>query len=600
MSPLRAFVLQVVLLALLALGVVVGAWWIGAGVQPGPMTVAAGGEQCLSCHAGMTGLSPFHNPAAIGCAACHGGNIHAVKAEPAHKGMRVVPGNLADADLSCGAVGCHPGMADRVRTALMATGRGIVAVDRFVFGEQPTPNGTAALTELGDTPADTHLRQLCAVCHLGHEKTEPAPITELSRGGGCLACHAQYHLPRTPDTHPRLTINIADEACFGCHSRSGRISTNYEGWHETMLTADQVPVDDPGYRLLQDGRVFERQPEDAHHTLGLSCIDCHTARETMGDGRVYRHQEEQVEVECTTCHAEAPPTLAWAALDDEARSILRVRYGREWPERRFVQVAKTGLALNNVFVDEAGRPVLETKQTAKRFAVSSPAEVCTRAGHERVSCQSCHSAWVPQCVGCHTQRDTDGQWLEYLSDFFAEPPTLGVRADTTGGTPRIEPFAPGMIMTLNTHRRDPAGDVAAMAAEGSFHRLFAPSVPHTVSAVGRACTSCHNDPLALGLGRGVLALSGEGTNAIWTFTPAFAAMRDGLPADAWTAFLDAPIPPYATRLDARPFNRAEQQRILRVGACLTCHAPETDAFLYDDFTRALRQVSAACKVPSVD
>ena len=33
---------------------------------------------------------------------------------------------------------------------------------------------------------------LCVSCHLGGVKDNLGPITELSRGGGCNACHLQY------------------------------------------------------------------------------------------------------------------------------------------------------------------------------------------------------------------------------------------------------------------------------------------------------------------------------------------------------------------------------------------------------------------------
>ena len=41
--------------------------------------------------------------------------------------------------------------------------------------------------------------------------------------------------------HPSVSLKVSDNHCFGCHSRSGRISTNYEGWHETTLEAEQMP-----------------------------------------------------------------------------------------------------------------------------------------------------------------------------------------------------------------------------------------------------------------------------------------------------------------------------------------------------------------------
>ena len=50
---------------------------------------------------------------------------------------------------------------------------------------------------------------------------------------------------------------------------------------------------------------------------------------------------------------------------------------------------------------------------------------------------------------------------------------------------------------------------------------------------------------------------------------------DGLPADAWIPFLGTRAGMVSTRDDVRPFTVEEQRRILRVGACLTCHPAES-------------------------
>ncbi|MFN8134465.1 MAG: hypothetical protein U0Z17_04295 [Bacteroidales bacterium] len=38
-----------------------------------------------------------------------------------------------------------------------------------------------------------------------------------------------------PKFHPSINLNISNDKCKSCHSRSGRISMNYEGWHETEM-----------------------------------------------------------------------------------------------------------------------------------------------------------------------------------------------------------------------------------------------------------------------------------------------------------------------------------------------------------------------------
>jgi len=175
-------------------------------------------EGCLICHLPMNGFEKAHDPTAIGCASCHLGNAFTMNKAETHKGVVLVPGNLAQVKRTCGTSRCHPLLARRVIDALMATGRGMVSVDRFVFGETDSPDGVGNLSELGSSPADDHLRRLCASCDLGKNKENSRPIDSLSRGGGCTACHLKYspeakevlkaynHKGKLPDVHPPLTM----------------------------------------------------------------------------------------------------------------------------------------------------------------------------------------------------------------------------------------------------------------------------------------------------------------------------------------------------------------------------------------------------------
>ncbi len=582
-------------------------------------------ETCLNCHQNIIGFSVFHNPRVIGCASCHLGNPISDGKEAAHAGMTVVPGNLQQAEATCGFSGCHPQLSKNIQTSLMSSGRGIVSVNRFVFGETDSPDSSGSLSKLGNSPADSHLRKLCASCHLGNIKEKPAPISERSRGGGCVACHLHYgEAAKTalkiyrkngalPTVHPALTIKVSDAHCFGCHSRSGRISTSYEGWHETMLTAAETRGESQ-YRELQDGRIFERQLPDVHFERGMACIDCHTWRETMGDGREHRHAGEQVEIRCEDCHRESRPQIAGQGDFDIIE--LKIMGMRQWAgdSLRVVKAEKSGNPLLNVFLDGGNRLIVKGKNSGRVYHPTSPATICTReiSGHRRLSCQSCHTAWAPQCVSCHTEFDpaqpgfdhlagkaTKGRWVEYSGDFYADPPALGVRK--SAGKEVIETFVPGMILTINTEKKpdDPPGENDQL-----FRRLYAPISAHTIAAKGRDCQSCHNQPLAMGFGRGTLVFTktGQGRGR-WKFT-SFYAMHpaDGLPHDAWSGFLQTRDNMVSTRVDARPFNAAEQRRILRVGACLTCHPANSQNIrvIFSDFPEALKRLSERCLLPIFD
>ncbi len=580
-------------------------------------------EGCLVCHAGVTGFSPSHAPEAIGCASCHAGNPFTADKAAAHTRMILVPGNLADAARACGTAECHPTVVERVNRSIMTTMAGIVAVDREVFGE-PAPAGAPPphVADLGHSPADTHLRQLCASCHVGAAKAAWGPVHEDSRGGGCTACHLNYSpealdalrryegtghagaAREAPTVHPSLSLAIGNEHCFGCHSRSGRLSTSYEGWMESERQAPDPAAPDR-YRTLEDGRVFERAEPDIHHTKKLECIDCHTAREAMGDGLVHARKWEQTEVACEDCHlVGSPATVAAASLDAESRKILTVRK-RPADDRPFLAARATGQPLVNAFLDADGTARMWLKRTGEVLELRRPAAVCLQGGgHDRLSCISCHSGWAPTCSTCHTAFDPNGtgydllddlevrgEWVETAGNFRADPPALGIRA--VAGRDVVDTFVPGMILTID------AGDRTG----STVHRLYARTFAHTITAKSQSCESCHSDPQALGYGRGKLTYAREGDGGRWTFAPAMPpSIHDGLPEDAWIPFLGARPGPLSTRDDVRPFSVEEQRRILAAGACLTCHQGDSrvmqDAIA--DWEDALRRASARCLLPAWD
>jgi hypothetical protein len=503
----------------------------------------------------------------------------------------------------------------------MTTMAGIVAVNRAVWGEPPDRSPPDVAT-LGHSTADSHLRQLCASCHLGAPKAEPAPVTESSRGGGCTACHVSYSGPALaalerfrsdrmrragvahPTVHPDVSLRMDNGHCFGCHSRSGRISLSYEGWHEANpATSSRVT------RTLEDGRVVVQVAPDAHWEKRMICIDCHTAREVMGDGTMHLRKLSQARIACADCHPRnRVETMTLDRLDEESRRIVALRAG---PGRgRPLVAAASGDVFVNAFLDEQDRPRLARKADGVVLDLRPSAAVCTANAHEQVSCIGCHTAWAPRCLNCHTRfdparagydlladREVRGEWLEEGSQFTAEPPTLGVRSTTgaaTGGRGRlVEPFIPGMIVTLER----PGGGGAAR--DRVFRRLYARAFSHTVTRAGRSCRSCHNDPVALGYGKGRLDYTGTPGRGRWTFVPAHPPGPDGLPADAWVPFLESRNGFVSTRDDGRPFTIDEQRRVLTAGACLTCHAEDSPVMKASlrDFAAVLRRMSPKCSTP---
>ena len=505
------------------------------------------------------GFAPGHNFGTRSCTPCHRGDGQTDNETDAHRGMLAFPGNPDNADFACG--GCHPSQVSGVRNGFMNTGKGIVAITRQVFGDEPQHEPSFA--SLGHWPADSLMRKLCASCHLGHNRTAHR-LGSPRRGGGCLACHINAY-PRT--AHPGLTTKIKDRRCFGCHSRSARVSLNYYG----LAEADRPAGPDAGASnllRLNDGRLVERKDADVHQKAGMSCIDCHTGPGLMGSAEGLRYAREAVDIQCADCHRSARAPIR---LKDWPQEYAGYKARLSFPadaEQPFLRTERKGTPLWNLEV-EGERLWLHRKLSGGRIEIpqyrssSHPLE----EDHIRLSCEACHSRWAPQCYGCHLEyvpdeqqwdhrlgRLTPGRWREYRWGVESAEPILGVTADG-----RIHPFVPGMILMIEHPRWK----------QPRFHRLFAATSPHTTGKA-RDCESCHRSPRTLGLGAGRLFRCADG----WHFEPRRPALQDGLPADAWTA-----LPGNQVGASIREDDRSlSNQEILRVlDARLTAEAPADGA-----------------------
>ncbi|HEY3372202.1 MAG TPA: hypothetical protein VGK10_15210, partial [Prolixibacteraceae bacterium] len=351
---------------------------------------------------------------------------------------------------------------------------------------------------------------------------------------------------------------------------------------------------------LPDQRVLEFVQSDVHHQRGMACIDCHTSYDLMGDGIRHTHKEDAVSVQCVDCHTTGKVRSIEVSLlpDKESQMIGWLR--KRDPKTKVVLTVKNQQPLINTRVDSLDRVFLTDKLTGKEHESKPAASVCTKGkGHSRLSCEACHTAWVPQCIGCHNTFEketagfdllkgtaTKGSWVEFAGQNLPEPPVLGINTSTN----QVVTAMPGMVLSIDL-------ESFAKGKGKSFHRLYAPASGHTTQREGRSCQSCHNNPLAIGYGRGELVYRVTGNTGSWIFEPRFALNpNDQLPEDAWTGFLQEAKAPYATRSTLRPFSVNEQNRILEVGSCLTCHDGKSKVMdlALVNFPQTLARRSAKC------
>ncbi|PID72613.1 MAG: amino acid ABC transporter substrate-binding protein [Desulfobulbus propionicus] len=536
------------------------------------VTTAGYVEMCLSCHTEEK-LDPAHDRLIVGCSPCHLGDALAIEKDKAHRGIVRNPGDLRVVAKTCGVEGCHPSDIGKVKNSLMATNRGILATLLYYWGERETNDADISVEQLlesGETSlALDYYRKLCATCHLWKQKNDlpGAPAFFNEKGGGCSACHYQEAPGDVRETvtdfdgeaggdvgpdgkkkkpHPLIVKKVPDDNCIRCHNRSGRIGLSYIGVFEAEGYGTPYEKGKLSSRKLPGDRFYLEIGEDVHHAKGMSCIDCHTREEIMGDGTSYAHYEQQLEITCTSCHDANPGTT------------------------------RKKNHLTNVEREGKNAYLIGKNDRKKRLLNPPKHDVCTYPGHKRITCEACHSTWVPQCYGCHAKRDatqthldkltleeTPGWWEEGRSYIRYEKPMLAIWGD------EVVIVTPGCqdIVTLI----DDAGEV-----EGRFNRFTMAAInPHTTQAKGRSCKDCHASPKTIGLGEGTVTKE----DGKWQFYP----VNKGVDTlDGRTVGLDNFVTidgkalQYGSREDLRPFNKEEIESILRVGLCLDCHTRYDD------------------------
>jgi hypothetical protein len=300
---------------------------------------------------------------------------------------------------------------------------------------------------------------------------------------------------------------------------------------------------------LPDGRPIGAASADVHAAAGMTCIDCHTERELMGDGKRHQHANEALEIACADCHR---PAADPARADADRERVARV-LRRAWESR-----GRAPLPADPPLVTRTGTPLWRTDATTRTLVLAATGErraipvakdapYHALAGHERLSCQACHTAWAPRCTQCHTRFDPAGEDVDHPSG----KPTPGRWIEEAGGNgygaPLLAIGPRGQIGTFVEGMRLRVDGVGDRPIERT---LWAPLDPHTTGRA-RGCASCH----------------------------APATPDDVTPTSGET-----------TRSNARLLGDEERARIARVGTCIGCHAAYDDA-IYGDFAASVGRLA---------
>jgi hypothetical protein len=479
------------------------------------------------------------------------------------------PGDMRAAEAACGE--CHEGYVERLKNSIMTTNAGHYMPTRFYVGLQdrdaiygshpamdlgytgaagtveqlvtllpPTEETVQAAIDMADTDPqpleqvayEHYLAKNCNTCHAAGYPKNNSRATY--RSTGCSSCHVIYGkdgvyegndeaISKTVPVYPKaheITSAIPAEQCATCHYQGGRIGLLFRGIREggfldipenAELWNESVYTHTPGYYILDEDTTnnVDETPPDLHFEAGMHCVDCHVGSDVHGDGRIYSTSKGQVDLRCEDCHG-----TVREAIRPDAGGVYRTASGR---------------ALTQLYQDENGNVALMGRVDGKKHVVPQPSILLELRGegstmHEAMgenengwshtdalTCDTCHTSYNQQCLGCHVTLDTRLSQTDYQTGLKTPGLTSGKRSwysldhlvlcQSPDGRAQSCLSSQQVQMTVIDEsgktvlgRTDEEGKDLGVFRSTSEHASiigWAPFFQHTSSRKPRACKSCH-------------------------------------------------------------------------------------------------------------
>jgi hypothetical protein len=310
---------------------------------------------------------------------------------------------------------------------------------------------------------------------------------------------------------------------------------------------------------FDDPEKFKKvvQLRDIHLDKGMHCVDCHFRNDSHGNGNLYNEARAGIEVDCIDCHGTvyakanlltSGPAAGQGRFNNKVinkqkgfnMASIRTPFGK----RLFETDKATGDIYQNSMVTKGVRwKVVQTldsidpthpdykeqSRLAKTYRrdgswgdIPDPKDDLKELAHSnsKLTCYTCHTAWVTSCFGCHLPMTANKQkpMLHYEDKSQGEEGRGGssremYRNYTTYNyqTLRNDIFFLGIDSTVSGHRIAPVRSTCAIlvgsqnalrdwiysqqqtvSAEGFSGQAFSTYVPHTVRAEEtKRCTDCH-------------------------------------------------------------------------------------------------------------
>jgi len=522
-----------------------------------------GSSGCLECHTGIEPMHPEAALSCVDCHGGNArsrskseAHVRATRAPARDERVAALdddlpwrrflnPMDLRVAEGVCG--GCHEGVVEHLRASLHGTTAGHLSDGYYeagllakkespfaVFATQAPRGSESPLERLSQVPAfepgarqpgiAAHYgdlaRKECMQCHLWSEGRAVRGRVGFDgdyRGQGCAACHVEYALDGLSESadrqalhgepgHPRrhsMTGAPTTQACTACHYGDAAIGLNFRGLSQLPPGALGGPEIKGTTDRLLNRQFYLRDesitPPDVHHERGMHCIDCHTADDVMGDGRLVGAMEQAVEISCSDCHG----TFT-------ARATLRTQRGTRLEHLR----------------QEGSRVLLKSKVDGREHEVVQVVDVldpahprhnpraakAMTAAHGKVECYTCHAAWNPNFLGFHFDRNESLSQLDLLSGrrtegrvttqekVFATWKSFYAGFNEHGA---VAPYLTGfstMGSVTDARGERVLDQVMPVTQAGLSGVTMIHHQMHTVRKSARSCVECHRSSATWGLG----------------------------------------------------------------------------------------------------
>jgi hypothetical protein len=273
--------------------------------------------------------------------------------------------------------------------------------------------------------------------------------------------------------------------------------------------------------------------QDIHLERGMHCVDCHFSQDSHGDGLLHGEYGNAIEIACEDCHGsvQARATLrtsgpaapaggtdlslgttpfgqrrfVWRTTA-EGRELFQRSMLDEDREWEVVQVHDTVTAGHRRYNARAARAKTLARDGTGFGDAGLPADQLAHPS-ARMTCYSCHSAWVTSCFGCHLPQEANAKTVshhyegETARNYASYNPQvvrtdafmLGNNGDVLGN--RVAPVRSSsalVISSTNLNRQRAYLQQPPISAPGFSSQAFNPHVPHTVRTTEtRRCSDCH-------------------------------------------------------------------------------------------------------------